>query len=68
MPVRHEATWHMSDQALRDKYGFAPNICCLRCLGLGAESIDDLARMLRDIGYSPEAVEQILKWYKNSNS
>jgi hypothetical protein len=39
-----------------------------RVLSLGAESVDDLAKMLREMGYSTRAVDQILKWYKNSNS
>jgi len=30
---------------------------------LSAESIEDLKRMLKEIGYSVKAVEEILKWY-----
>jgi len=30
---------------------------------LGVESVEDLKRMLREIGYSDGAVEEILKWY-----
>ena len=35
---------------------------------LGVESLEDLKRVLREIGYSRKAVEEILKWYKQSNS
>jgi len=35
---------------------------------LDAESIEDLKRMLREIGYSGRAVEEILKWYKQNSS
>jgi hypothetical protein len=35
---------------------------------LGAESVDDLAKMLREMGYSAEAVKQILKWYRDNGS
>jgi DNA-binding transcriptional MerR regulator len=31
-------------------------------------SIEDLAKVLRERGYSIKAVEEILKWYKESNS
>jgi hypothetical protein len=31
---------------------------------LEAQSVDDLVKKLRGMGYSREAVEQILKWYK----
>jgi hypothetical protein len=31
---------------------------------MGAQSVDELAKMLKDMGYSRETVEQILKWYK----
>jgi len=31
---------------------------------LGGESVEDLKRMLREIGYSDGAVEEILKWYR----
>ena len=34
---------------------------------MGAESVDALARLLREMGYSVKAIEQILKWYKNSD-
>jgi len=30
---------------------------------LDAESVEDLRRMLKEIGYSVRAVEEILKWY-----
>jgi len=30
---------------------------------LDVESVEDLKRMLREIGYSDGAVEEILKWY-----
>jgi hypothetical protein len=30
---------------------------------LDAEYIEDLRRMLREMGYSVRAVEEILKWY-----
>jgi len=35
---------------------------------LGVESAEDLRRMLRKIGYSDRAVEEILKWYRRNNS
>lgn len=38
------------------------------CLGLDAESVDDLKRLLREIGYSVQAIEEILKWYDDRNS
>jgi len=31
---------------------------------LDAESVEDLKRMLKEIGYSDGAVEEILKWYR----
>jgi len=31
---------------------------------LGTESVDDLKRVLREIGYSIKAVDEILKWYE----
>jgi hypothetical protein len=31
---------------------------------LDVESVEDLKRMLREIGYSEGAVEEILKWYR----
>jgi len=31
---------------------------------LDVESVEDLKRMLREIGYSDGAVEEILKWYR----
>jgi hypothetical protein len=34
---------------------------------LDAESVEDLKRMLEEIGYSAKAVEQILKWYLPDN-
>jgi len=34
------------------------------CLCLDVESVEDLKRMLREIGYSDGAVEEILKWYR----
>jgi len=30
---------------------------------LNGESVEDLKRMLKEIGYSVRAVEEILKWY-----
>jgi len=35
---------------------------------LGVESVEDLKRMLREMGYSERAVEEILKWYRQNNS
>jgi hypothetical protein len=31
---------------------------------LDIESVEDLKRVLREIGYSDGAVEEILKWYR----
>jgi hypothetical protein len=31
---------------------------------LDVESLEDLKKALREIGYSSKAVEEILKWYK----
>jgi hypothetical protein len=31
---------------------------------LVVESVEDLKRMLKEIGYSDGAVEEILKWYR----
>jgi hypothetical protein len=31
---------------------------------LDVESVEDLKRMLKEIGYSDGAVEEILKWYR----
>lgn len=36
-------------------------------LCLGAESVGDLERMLREMGYSVRAVEEILKWYRENS-
>jgi len=35
---------------------------------LDAESVEDLRRMLKEIGYSVKAVEEILKWYVPDSS
>jgi hypothetical protein len=37
------------------------------CLCLDAECVEDLKRMLKEIGYSVKAVEEILKWYLPDN-
>jgi hypothetical protein len=34
---------------------------------LDAGSVEDLKRMLKEIGYSVKAVEEILKWYLPDN-
>jgi predicted Ser/Thr protein kinase len=34
---------------------------------LDAESVEGLKRMLREIGYSERAVEEILKWYRQDS-
>jgi hypothetical protein len=34
---------------------------------LDAECVEDLKRMLKEIGYSAKAVEEILKWYLPDN-
>ena len=31
-------------------------------------SIDDLKRLLSEMGYSPDAVSEILKWYRKNSS
>ena len=31
---------------------------------MDVESVEDLKRVLREIGYSDGAVEEILKWYR----
>jgi len=35
---------------------------------LDVESLDDLRRRLREVGYSADAVKEILKWYKRNSS
>jgi hypothetical protein len=35
---------------------------------LGVESIDDLKRLLSEMGYSSNAVSEILKWYRENSS
>jgi hypothetical protein len=35
---------------------------------LDAESVEDLKRLLRKMGYSERAMGEILKWYKQNNS
>jgi len=35
-------------------------MCCLK---LKAEGIDNLKKLLENIGYSEEAIKEILKWY-----
>jgi SOS response regulatory protein OraA/RecX len=35
---------------------------------LGVESVKDLKRMLKEIGYSDKAVEEILKWYEQNST
>jgi len=35
---------------------------------MNAESVEDLKRMLKEIGYSVKAVEEILKWYVPDSS
>ena len=32
------------------------------------ESIDDLKKLLSKIGYSPKAVSEILKWYRDNTT
>jgi hypothetical protein len=43
-------------------------LCCLGCLCLDVVSVEGLERLLREIGYSVRAVEEILKWYKENSS
>ena len=31
---------------------------------MDVESVEDLKRVLREVGYSDRAVEEILKWYR----
>jgi hypothetical protein len=54
-------------RGLKHKYGFDKSFC-LWCLCLGVESVEDLKRMLREMGCSDRAVEEILKWYSENNS
>jgi hypothetical protein len=35
--------------------------------GLNVETLDDLGRRLRGVGYSDSAVKEILKWYKQND-
>jgi hypothetical protein len=35
---------------------------------LETECVEDLKRMLKEIGYSVKAVEEILKWYRQNDS
>jgi len=35
---------------------------------LDVKPVEDLRRMLREMGYSDRAVEEILKWYRQDNS
>lgn len=35
---------------------------------MGVESVKDLKRMLKEIGYSDKAVEEILKWYEQNST
>jgi hypothetical protein len=35
---------------------------------LDDESVEDLKRQLKDMGYSDEAIAEILKWYNPNNS
>jgi SOS response regulatory protein OraA/RecX len=35
---------------------------------LDVESVEDLKRKLREMGYSERTVEEILKWYRQNNS
>jgi predicted Ser/Thr protein kinase len=34
---------------------------------LNAETVNDVERMLKEVGYSGSAVKEILKWYKLNN-
>ena len=36
-------------------------------LSLKVEAPDDIEKKLRQVGYSDDAVRQILKWYKKNN-
>ena len=35
---------------------------------LDVASVDDLRRRLREVGYSDDAVKEILKWYRPNSS
>jgi hypothetical protein len=35
---------------------------------LGVESVDDLKKILSEMGYSQSAVNEILKWYNENSS
>ena len=35
---------------------------------MGLESVDDLKRVLSEMGYSSNAVSEILKWYRENSS
>lgn len=48
---------------IRDKYFIPIKVELFRCLGLGAEIVEDLKRMLKEMGYSNGTIEEILRWY-----
>lgn len=35
---------------------------------MNVESIKDLKKVLRDVGYSGKAIDEILKWYKSEKT
>jgi DNA-binding transcriptional MerR regulator len=35
---------------------------------LDVESVEDLKKLLKEIGYSVGAIEEILKWYKQDDA
>jgi len=43
-------------------------IFSLWCLCLIVESVEDLRTVLKEVGYSGEAIKEILKWYVANNS
>lgn len=38
------------------------------CVWLDVESVGDLKRVLKEIGYSERAASEILKWYERGSS
>ena len=58
---------YMSAAVLKHKYSLPPKVFIGRCSSLKVEAPDDIEKKLRQVGYSDDAVRQILKWYKKNN-
>lgn len=57
----------ISAAVLKHKYSLPPNVFVGPCPTMKVEAPDDIEKKLRQVGYSDDAVKEILEWYKKNN-